>query len=166
MEIYKLIIDYPNYEVSNLGNIKNKTTGLLLNQSLNKDGYKTVGLSKDGKKGTIRVHRLIAIAFIENPNNKPIVDHINRIRDDNRLVNLRWATCSENQMNKTCNKKNPDKVRGVSLQTYGEDIGLWRARIKKDNCNYELGCYESFDEALAVRIKKEIELFGEFNVSR
>ena len=165
MESYKLIVEYPNYKVSNLGNIKNKTTGLILKQVMNKDGYKTVSLSKDGKRWSSRVHRLVALAFIENPSNKPIVDHINRVRDDNRLVNLRWATNSENQMNKICNKKNPDKVRGVSLQTSGEDIGLWRARIKKSSVNYELGCYESFEEALAVRKQKEIELFGEFNVT-
>lgn len=58
---------------------------------LHKDGYRTVRiLGKDYK-----VHRLLAEAFIPNPENKPTVDHINRIRDDNRLCNLRWATQKE-----------------------------------------------------------------------
>ena len=60
------------------------------------DGYMQVGLCKNGKKKMFRVHRLLATAFIPNPENKTHVDHINGIRDDNRLENLRWATHSEN----------------------------------------------------------------------
>lgn len=62
---------------------------------LQKDGYRTVRiLGKDYK-----VHRLLAEAFLQNPENKPTVDHINRIRDDNRVCNLRWATYKEQQEN-------------------------------------------------------------------
>lgn len=61
------------------------------NGYLHKNGYRTVRIrGKDYK-----VHRLVAETFIPNPENKPTVDHINRIRDDNRICNLRWATQKE-----------------------------------------------------------------------
>tara|TARA_R110002126_G_scaffold255862_1_gene398890 strand:+ start:439 stop:915 length:477 start_codon:yes stop_codon:yes gene_type:complete len=60
------------------------------------DGYMQVALYKNGKRKMFKVHRLLAIAFIPNPENKRCVDHINGIRDDNRLENLRWVTHSEN----------------------------------------------------------------------
>ena len=61
----------------------------------NSQGYKLVHLN--GKY--LRVHRLVAEAFIPNPENKPCVDHKNNIRDDNRIDNLRWATIKENSHN-------------------------------------------------------------------
>ena len=62
----------------------------------NTDGYMQVHLCKNGKTKTFLVHRLLATAFIPNPENKPCIDHLNGIRDDNRLENLRWVTHKEN----------------------------------------------------------------------
>lgn len=55
-------------------------------------GYTQVALCKDGKIYTKKIHRLVAEAFIPNPNNLPEVNHINKIRDDNRMDNLEWCT--------------------------------------------------------------------------
>ena len=66
-----------------------------------KNGYIQIYLSKNGKRKCFKLHRLLALAFIPNPENKYSVDHINRIRDDNRLSNLRWATREEQRANKT-----------------------------------------------------------------
>tara|TARA_R110000765_G_scaffold350658_1_gene440679 strand:+ start:44 stop:523 length:480 start_codon:yes stop_codon:yes gene_type:complete len=61
-----------------------------------KNGYMIVSFSKNGKQKKFVVHRLLAIAFIPNPENKPCIDHINGTKDDNRLENLRWVTHKEN----------------------------------------------------------------------
>ena len=69
-------------------------------------GYIQINLNKDGKRKIYYLHRLLAIHFIPNPVIKPCIDHINRIRDDNRIENLRWATPEENMSNKTIHKNN------------------------------------------------------------
>lgn len=112
MEIWKGIKNYPNYEVSTLGNVRvlahtqqtsirstrftRQIKGRLLSLKSKRVGYPFVNLyNEDGHKG-ISVHRLVAEAFIPNPENKPQVNHINNKRDDPRADNLEWVTCKEN----------------------------------------------------------------------
>lgn len=96
METWKVINDFPNYEISNFGNIRNKTK--LLKIVPNKQGYNIVVLC-NGIRKTINVHRLVAAAFVPNPENKPCVDHIDGDRANNHADNLRWVTVKENQNN-------------------------------------------------------------------
>lgn len=70
--------------------------GIEKKQRKDKDGYMKVSLHKDGNLQTFYVHRLVANAFIPNTENKPCVDHINAVRNDNRVENLRWFTVKEN----------------------------------------------------------------------
>ena len=68
-------------------------------------GYMSIGLTNDKKVKHFLVHRLLGLSFIPNPLNKPIIDHINRITDDNRVINLRWATHKENSQNMITNNE-------------------------------------------------------------
>lgn len=87
-----------NYEVSSLGNIRNVRKGNILKLGYFRTGYVSVSLNQDSKAKKYSVHRLVALAFIPNPENKPQVNHKNGVKDDNRLVNLEWMTQSENQI--------------------------------------------------------------------
>lgn len=109
MEIWRDIEGYEGkYQVSNEGRVKALALeGMGIGRSQKEHilrqadlrGYKRVGLSKDGVVKWYSVHRLVAKAFIPNPNNYPVTDHINTIRDDNRVENLRWVTQKENNRN-------------------------------------------------------------------
>jgi hypothetical protein len=95
-ELWKTIEDYPNYEVSSFGNIKNKTTNKQLKLQKTYSGYLKISLVNINKKSfSCIVHRLVAKAFIPNPENKPTVNHIDKNRSNNSIYNLEWATMSE-----------------------------------------------------------------------
>lgn len=106
MVLVKDVIGYEGlYIIDNLGNVVSlpKVQGLrmhnkykVLSQKMNKYGYLEVALSKDGDIRTFLLHRLLAIHFIPNPKNLPQVNHINGIKNDNRLENLEWVTKREN----------------------------------------------------------------------
>ena len=96
MEIWKDVPDFKGYKVSNLGRVKSlnyKGTGKerILNQTMNKSGYMHVPLCKGGKPKCCRVHRLVAMAFVPNPNHLPEVNHIDEDKTNNRADNLEWC---------------------------------------------------------------------------
>lgn len=94
-EVWRDISGYEGlYQVSNFGNVRN-TKGKILKQTNGNSGYKRVFLFKDRYKPFF-VHRLVAMAFIENPENKPCVNHIDNDRTNNMFDNLEWVTYKEN----------------------------------------------------------------------
>jgi hypothetical protein len=109
-EIWKDVVGYEGmYQVSNLGNVKSLSrivkyqenhSGLrkerILKQNLTKSGYVHVVICINKLNKTVKVHRLVALAFIQNTENKHSVNHINGIKYDNRVENLEWVTHSEN----------------------------------------------------------------------
>ena len=127
-EIWKPIKDYEGlYEISNLGRVKrlcktiidSKGRKQIFEENILKPfknkGYLMIDLTKNKIKKRFLVHRLVAETFIPNPDNKPQVDHINTIRDDNRADNLRWTTRSENCNNELTKKHMSESQKGKQL---------------------------------------------------
>ncbi len=104
-EIWKSIPGYPEYEASTKGRIRSieridtigrHNKGTILRPSSKPSGYLMVNLRVDGRTVGVNVSRIIALTFIPNPENKPEVNHINSVRYDNEVENLRWFTKEEN----------------------------------------------------------------------
>ena len=116
-EYWNDIEGYPNYAVSNLGRVRSKKTGKLL-KSYQTKGYLRVSLYNDAGRKCKLVHRLVAEAFIPNPQNKSDVNHINGCKTDANACNLEWATASENMSHAHSNRLRP------VLNTQGEKNGF------------------------------------------
>lgn len=99
-EMWKEVEDYPNYEVSNLGIVRNKKTKKIKVFSDNGHGYLRGTFYKNNKAATLYLHRIIAIAYIENPLNLPQVNHKDGNKYNNEISNLEWCDNSFNQLHK------------------------------------------------------------------
>lgn len=99
-EEWKVISGFSKYESSNLGYVRNNNNKRLLKESICDGYYMYTIINDDKKRKKLLAHRITALTWIPNEENKPTVDHINRIRNDNRAVNLRWSTFKEQAANK------------------------------------------------------------------
>lgn len=146
----------PEYDISSLGRVRKRRNGFYPKISVNKSiGYYHVTLN--GKPYLL--HRLLAQAFIPNPEGKPEVDHIDGDKLNNDLSNLRWATRSENQRNRGKQSNNTSEFKGVSFH---KRSGKWQAYIKVDGKRKHLGLFHTKEEAAAVYEEAAKELHGEF----
>lgn len=143
-EVWKDVVGYEGlYQVSNLGRVKSLERLIedkkgrlkrkrvykekLLHLNLCKNGYCIVCLFRNQKKKFSYVHRLVADAFIPNPERKPEIDHINGIRNDNRIDNLRWVSHKENMNNPIF------KIRQKELpKLCGESSPNWGRKASKE----------------------------------
>lgn len=105
-EVWRDIPGYEGrYQASNLGRVRNTERLNLpgagvLRPFVNCNGYHIAVLQMHGRKTRTGVHRLVALTFLPNPENKPQINHINGNKDDNRPDNLEWVTCSENNLHR------------------------------------------------------------------
>ncbi len=159
MENYVIIKDFEIYSVSNLGNIKNNKSGHVLRPSLSSNGYYRITLCYNGKRNYKCIHRLVAENFLENLEDKEIVDHINNNRIDNRVENLRFVTNSENIMNSSQSRNNSSGVKGVSFQ---KNKNKWHAQICVNRVRIHIGLYETIEEAQHARILAARKYQGEY----
>jgi dihydroxyacetone kinase-like predicted kinase len=132
-EIFKSITNYEGlYEVSNFGRVKSLKFGKekILKPSTSRGGYLYVILYKNGEKASKLVSRLVAEAFIPNPDpeNKVTVDHINQIRDDNRVENLEWLTQQEQVIKSFAQGRVVSKKQKLAMSKNGKAnqiISVW-----------------------------------------
>lgn len=170
-EIWK---DIPNYEglyqISNLGRVKSlkreaiqKSTGhvrvvneKILKNTLSRNGYYSISLSKNGIKKLIHIHKLLAICFLNHDTNSGLfVDHINNKRTDNRLENLQLITPRKNSTKDRVGKTS--KFIGVD---YDKNQKKWRSRIDVNGKSIFLGRFNKEKDAYNAYIKKLDEING------
>jgi hypothetical protein len=157
METWKKIIEFPAFEVSDYGRVRNSKGKILEGTEFN--GYRRVSFRINGKLNSRLVHRSVAIAFIENLEGKEFVDHIDGNRSNNHISNLRWATVSENNANATKRVNSTSKHKGVY---WNKNRQLWESKITANKKNIVIGWYNDEDEAGRAYDLKALELFGQF----
>lgn len=149
-ELWKQIDGFPNYQVSDRGRVKNIKNGKILKNKIEPHGYAFVQLYKgDGKSKWIAIHRLVATAFIPNPDNLPQVNHLDEVKTNNNVENLKWCTASQNTRYSA--HKFSCKINQLSLD--GELINTWDSseQIKREtgynNSNIIQCCKGKYNQA-------------------
>ena len=145
-EEWRDVVGYEGrYQVSSMGRVKSLERKVpkgygertvkerILKLRINRDGYLKIGLyGSTGKQKWFQVHRLVGEAFIQNPDEKPQINHINEIKTDNRACNLEWCTCKEN-INHGTAKDRSAKNRSKSVGQYtldGELVKIWASTME------------------------------------
>ena len=137
MEEWIRIKNYPHYYISNLARVKSfkkwrGTTSRIMKPGGSSSGYLSVVISNSNGHRTHNIHRLLAEAFISNPENKPMINHKNGIKTDNRIDNLEWCTRSENQIHafRTGLVKPPGETPVLQFSMSGEFIAEYKSQME------------------------------------
>jgi hypothetical protein len=136
-EIWKDVDGYEGlYKVSNLGRVlglrrkSRKNSDNYLSPATNRKGYNTLCFTKDKVKKTVKVYRIVAIAFIENPENKATVNHKNGIKTDDRAENLEWMTNLENMRHGYENGLFKNRLLGgKKTMVFDIELGIYYDRL-------------------------------------
>lgn len=147
MEEWKQISGYADYEVSSLGRIRSLKFGKqrILKPRKNTDGYFCIVTCMDGQETSHRIHRLVASAFLENPNNCPQVDHIDRNIQNNCVTNLRWVTPSQNSFNTHRHH------REMYAIYWKPKYGFYQVIVTHEGKLKHLGCSPDIEKAKEIR---------------
>jgi hypothetical protein len=155
MEEFKIINDNSNYSISNYGNVKNNITNRIL-KKYNYNDYERVKL----KNKDYKIHRLVAIHFIDNPENKLFVDHIDNNRTNNHFTNLRWVTTKENNYNRKLTYNNIFNCKGIRKWVLKNNVIKYQALITIDKKQINLGFFNLLEDAIIKRKTTAMQIFG------
>lgn len=136
------------YEITDDGNLYSIRNEKFLKPRMDRYGYYYFVISIDSKRYTLKAHRLVANAYIPNPNNKPTVNHKNGIRYDNRKENLEWATLKEQQADPLTTINRNKVVEKTDYYAKGAIRNFGRKRTAVYDGNNLLGIYDSLKLAL------------------
>lgn len=123
--------------------------GRILKPSTDKDGYLYVILLKNNIRYTKKIHKIIATTFIPNPNNLPVINHKNEIKDDNRVENLEWCTVQYNSNYGTVRDRIREKKHAtmgipiVQLTVNGDVVKIWKSAAIASDFGYSRSCINS-----------------------
>ena len=131
----------------------------MLKSSVDGRGYLKLQLYKEGKSSTMKIHKLVAEAFVDNPEGKRCVDHIDGDRANNHRENLRYATYSENNRNTSKRANTTSKYYGVCFHKVANK---WNAQIQIEGKRKNLGFFTDEQEAAAVFNKAAAEFYKEY----
>lgn len=154
-EIWKDIKGYEGlYQVSNLGRVKRVRTDRLLKGYKLTGGYLGVNLYKNSVGSTNKIHRLVAQAFIPNPENKPQVNHIDEDKTNNVVSNLEWMTATENNNHGTRNER-ISKMQSIPIIATNLKTGESQEFYGSCECARQLGLNQSsITDVLKGRLKQ------------
>ena len=159
-EEWRTISGYLKFQVSNLGNVRDVRTRKFKPPTFSGNGYLAVRLREEGNASARhRIHRLVAEAFIPNPDGKRCVDHINHDKNNNTITNLRWATMKENGNNRLKSSNTTSIYKGVYWE---RKYSKRRAQLKVDGKRKHLGYYHDEVEAAQQYDRAAIIYFGEY----
>ena len=167
LEEWKDIKNYEGlYQISNYGNVKSlnrkvfhsrgfyvKLKEKILKPSIHTDGYLQVVLNNQGTK-TMKIHRLVALHFIDNLNNLEDINHLDNNKQNNHYLNIEWSSTRENCCYRSKNIKNSSDYTGVS---FDKSRNQWVAQIRFNNRHNFLGRFKTEKEAYQKRINFEKE---------
>lgn len=159
-EIWKTIEEFPNYAISNKGEVINKKTKRILKSHIDKDGYYKVILSYTKPQKHKFIHRLLANAFVPNPDNLPYVDHIDRDKKNNLLTNLRWVNRTQNNQN--TDTRGQSGYKGVFLKKSKFNLKKpYEVYINYNKTRFFVGAFSTPEEAAIAYNKKAYEIYGD-----
>lgn len=153
----KLIKDYENYWIYDTGEVYNENTKQFLKGSIGEHGYRYYRLSKNNKKKMFYSHRLVAEAFLDNPNNLPVVNHIDGNKLNNNLNNLEWVSYTDNT--KAWHDNQKIKRKATEYYTIDLDGETW-----KPYSNYLISNYGRVRHAIKNNLLKPSLICGYYKV--